>query len=185
MTLFVGHLVERINEKALRELFSPFGTIANIDRKGTYAFIRNTQRESLTKQIIWALYCELSFRIESAAKMDHRPETRYLGFRHSQHNWNIYSEFSHLNLGICLSRTTAKDIKPWLLGHTAGLTLDRHVCERIHLCALQPTLSSIKSTLKADVAQARIGLAETICIPPTHDPPVARQPNDPNRLGRS
>ncbi|KAJ2036021.1 hypothetical protein H4S03_003915 [Coemansia sp. S3946] len=39
MTLFVGHLIERINEEALRELFSSFGTIANIDRKGTYAFI--------------------------------------------------------------------------------------------------------------------------------------------------
>ncbi|KAJ2245414.1 hypothetical protein GGI13_005837 [Coemansia sp. RSA 455] len=46
MTLFVGHLIERINEEALRELFSSFGTIANIDRKGTYAFIDLNNKEA-------------------------------------------------------------------------------------------------------------------------------------------
>ncbi|KAJ2330701.1 hypothetical protein GGH92_009458 [Coemansia sp. RSA 2673] len=46
MTLFVGHLIERINEEALWELFSSFGTIANIDRKGTYAFIDLNNKEA-------------------------------------------------------------------------------------------------------------------------------------------
>ncbi|KAI8326321.1 hypothetical protein GQ54DRAFT_70637 [Martensiomyces pterosporus] len=39
MTLFVGHLNERIKEKNLQELFQEHGSILSIDRKGTYAFI--------------------------------------------------------------------------------------------------------------------------------------------------
>ncbi|KAJ2576537.1 hypothetical protein GGH19_002093 [Coemansia sp. RSA 1807] len=39
MTLFVGHLTEKIKDTTLRNLFAPYGIIASIDRKGTYAFI--------------------------------------------------------------------------------------------------------------------------------------------------
>ncbi|KAJ1963110.1 hypothetical protein GGI12_002248 [Dipsacomyces acuminosporus] len=39
MTLFVGHLTERVKADKLREVFQEFGSILSIDRKGTYAFI--------------------------------------------------------------------------------------------------------------------------------------------------
>ncbi|KAI9472695.1 hypothetical protein BX667DRAFT_508522 [Coemansia mojavensis] len=47
MTLFVGHLTEKIKEATLYKLFEPYGTIANIDRKGTYAFIEYASKADI------------------------------------------------------------------------------------------------------------------------------------------
>ncbi|KAI9503679.1 hypothetical protein BX070DRAFT_224336 [Coemansia spiralis] len=72
MTLFVGHINERIKDQALCELFSPYGKISIIDRKGTYAFVeydgpadtRRAVRDLNKKEIMGTvLRVELSNRV--------------------------------------------------------------------------------------------------------------------------
>ncbi|ORX69593.1 hypothetical protein DL89DRAFT_267779 [Linderina pennispora] len=55
MTLFVAHVNEQATEDDLRKLFEPFGTITDIDKKRTYAFIDYADIES-TDSAIKALH---------------------------------------------------------------------------------------------------------------------------------